>query len=144
MAIKITPRLEDNSRTFFESNFQSRNAGAEKTLTIYPYLWNYTLAEMRGIFTEAEIKYLVDIGNGFALSGTVMDLRYEVWIAQIEDADRFDGIGAKWEVSVADLCAKVKSLTAAQVYFMQENIQSFWYGNTEGNPDLEKFIEKFV
>jgi len=54
------------------------------------------------------------------------------------DADKLDGLGAKWEIDVLELMDKIKDLTAAQVEALYFRVESFW---EDEERDLEEFAK---
>lgn len=99
-----------------------------------------TMKEIHGFFEEREIKYLVDIANA-----TMFDSNFaaqkKTLIASIEDSDRYEGTGEKWDVDVQGLIGKIDKLTSAQCYFLQRETYLFWY-ETDKAKDLEEFVRK--
>lgn len=81
--------------------------------------------ELKGIFTPSEWCYMAD-----SLNGTIVTAEFRcvpsALVASIEDSDLYDGLGAKWDVDVKELCSKVEKLTAAQVDATFTRIEAFW------------------
>jgi hypothetical protein len=46
--------------------------------------------------------------------------------AQVEDADTYDGLGAKWEVDAAALAEKINNLTEFQAYTVVKMVDAWW------------------
>jgi predicted 3-demethylubiquinone-9 3-methyltransferase (glyoxalase superfamily) len=71
----------------------------------------------------------------------------EVVLAGLEDAEKFDHLSDRWGIDFEVLINKIKSLSVAGLYFLQEEIDRFWnepsaYGAP--SPDLELFLDKFT
>ena len=56
----IGPRISDHSRNFLQTLWPTANSGAQWVLASFPYLYERTLAELRGYFTKQELSVLVD------------------------------------------------------------------------------------
>lgn len=84
-----------------------------------------SMAEIKGVFTQEEWSLMAD-----SLNGTIVTVEFRcipgALIANIEDSDIYDGLGAKWGVDVKDLCSKIEKLTAAQVDAVFTRIEEFW------------------
>lgn len=88
----------------------------------------------------AEWSYLADM-----LNGTMVDPGFgnpgEILAADVEDADTFDGLGAKWfgdnaPFAVPDLVAKLRALDYPRAWALVLSVQFFW-----ANPDLSIDLE---
>lgn len=90
-------------------------------------------AELKGVFTPAEWMLMAD-----SLNGTIASADFRCYpsalAANIEDSDKFDNIGDKWGVDVANLCSKIDKLTAAQCDAVFSRIEAFW-NDANRNPD---------
>ena len=101
-----------------------------------------TLKELTGIFSESELKCLVDIARS-TMFDQVFAAQKVSLIASIEDSEKYESTASKWGVDLKVLLSKVDKLTAAQCFFIQRETYLFWYGdNTSGN--LDEFIERFL
>jgi hypothetical protein len=94
-------------------------------------------AELKGIFTPAEWMLMAD-----SLNGTIASADFRCYpsalAANIEDSDKFDNIGAKWNVDVKKLIYKIEDLTAAQVDAVFARVEAFWDSEEK---DLDKWAE---
>lgn len=94
-----------------------------------------SMAEIKGVFTQEEWSLMAD-----SLNGTIVTVEFRcipgALIANIEDSDIYDGLGAKWGVDVKDLCSKIEKLTAAQVDAVFTRIEEFW---NDEDRDLESW-----
>lgn len=81
--------------------------------------------EIKGMFTEAEWKFLADSMNGIMIDET---LRYSAQNLAYhnEDAQTYDKTADKWEVDLIELNKKVFALTSAQVDAVYRRIERFW------------------
>lgn len=103
---------------------------------------NHTLLELKGIFTRDELVALTD-----SLNGTLLEENFKpnksMAIAHLEDFEQFENGISRHGANSDQLLAKVGNLTAAQIYFLQEEILKFWnmYTNDIG---LDEFIKSFM
>lgn len=79
---------------------------------------------LKNQFTEAELNFLRD-----SLNGTILmpELSYQPsLLLMIEDSDRLDGYGDKWQVDVPALVEKVKALSEFECYALSKSIDQWW------------------
>lgn len=92
-------------------------------------------AELRGMFTPAEWSYMAD-----SLNGTMVTPEFRcsagALIANLQDSDEYNELGAKLGVDVISLCGKIEGLKGAQVDAVFSRVEAFWVG--EGM-DLEEW-----
>ena len=88
--------------------------------------------EIKGMFTEAEWKFLADSMNGIMIDES---LRYSAQNLAYhnEDAQTYDKTADKWEVDLIELNKKVLALTSAQVDAVYRRIERFWNETPELN-----------
>ena len=91
--------------------------------------------ELRGKFTPAEWSLMADALNGTATMPDFRCISFAL-IASVEDSDKYDGLGAKWEVDINLLVEKIDKLTAAQVDAVFTRVEEFW---NSPDKDLEKW-----
>jgi hypothetical protein len=143
-----TIKLSQNAEKNLPEIYGKKTPGAERAVECYLYIRRHTLLELRGIFTPEELKGMVDSYNG-----TLMDAQWmsnkDMAVGHLEDAERFEYISQKWGFDFDKFIQKVKKLTSAQIFFLQEEINRFWnydsaYKSKEGSgPDLETFVLEF-
>ena len=85
----------------------------------------YSDYEIKGKLTEDEWKYLADSLNGTRVDGTFR-FASSALVASIEDSDRIDGLGAKWEVDVKKLCDKIENMSGSQIEAVYRRVEFFW------------------
>lgn len=124
----VSPKLSDQVVKQLVDFAGNKNAGAMEAIEGYAYIRRATWNELKEKFTKAEATALIDMYNGTML---VPDLQYqpEVLRAKIEDAERYDGTCTTHGAKVGDLLNKTDSLTAAQVWVLQQEIVRGWYKN---------------
>lgn len=83
-----------------------------------------TKPEVESLFADPEWMYLRDMLNG---SLATPQISYKIYLtAQVEDADTYDGLGAKWEVDALALREKVSNLTEFQAYAVTKMVHAWW------------------
>jgi hypothetical protein len=79
------------------------------------------------------------------LNGTMRQPEFQanpvMFAAHLEDGETFDFLSQQYGFDFEILMQKVRKLTAAQVFFLQEEIRLFW--DDEGR-DLDAFIGRFL
>jgi hypothetical protein len=118
--------------------------GASRAAHAFVHLRAATLHELKGMFTRAELSAMVD-----NLNAVMFDPAYaannNVLRAGIEDGQKYDGLLTNWNVDPEDIYTKIALLTAAQCYFLMDEIDRFWnepvaWGSP--TPDLEAFLDE--
>ncbi len=88
-----------------------------------------TRQEVESLFADPEWMYLRDMLNG---SLTTPEISHKLYLtAQVEDADTYDGLGAKWEVDALALRGKVANLTEFQAYTVTKMVHAWWEEQTK-------------
>lgn len=73
--------------------------------------------------TEPEWNACRDALNGVWLRDT--DMLRMVW-AEIADADKINGLGAKWEVDAQALSQRIRDMTPAETVALVEAVEAWW------------------
>jgi len=95
---------------------------------------------IRGQFTEAEAKLMID-----CLNGTIMDqVAIQVIEANFQDGIALDGLDRKWKVDKVSFLAKFDGMSVLRKWALFEIIQDFWNAVSQ-NPEtnLDKYVEKY-
>lgn len=92
-----------------------------------------SLREIKGVFTPAEWGFFADILNGTIITPEFRCLQSGL-IAEVEDAEHFDGTATKWNVNVEKISEKIQNLTGAQIDALYYRVESFW---NDENRDME-------
>jgi hypothetical protein len=131
-------RASDEAKKQLSALHSSVSAGAERAIDCYLALRSRSLHEIKGKFSRGELSYLVDMMNG-----TMLEVQFavnpSVQIAAIEDADKYEGLAAKWGVNLPVMIDKFMELNSAQCLFLIEEIKMFW----ENPQDLDGFLDKY-
>lgn len=141
--VKTTVRLNPNQAERIQEYGKAISSTIEGMTEGFLAIRNHTLLELKGIFTREEM-----IALTASLNGTLLEENFKpnksMAIAHLEDFEQFEngvsGQGANFE----KLIEKVNKLTAAQIYFLQEEILRFWnVDNLSGEKSLDEFIKNF-
>ena len=99
-----------------------------------------TLRELKGIFTKAELTGIVSSYNGTMLVPEYMT-KVSMFTGHLEDAEKYESVISTWKADINSIVEKANKLSAAQVFFLQEEIAKYW-----GDPasTIELFTAKFV
>lgn len=131
-------RLTEDVRNELKNLYGSHAAGLEFHIPGMLKLRQYTLHELRGVFTKEELTAIVDSQNGTML---VVDYLPNVGVmaAHLEDFEKFENGISRHGANPQVLLQKINKLTASQVYWLQDDIKVFW----DNNGDLQEFIKKY-
>lgn len=135
---KIAPYLPGQTQDWLKENFQNLNQGATHILTSYPALYGKTLEEVAGIFSEPELKLILDVFNGHALTPAMAG--QELWWS-VTEGIKYDALDTKWEIQKEAIQKKIEGLTIFQKACLEIWANGFWYG---GNPKKNLNIEASV
>lgn len=137
---KSTIRISKDLASSIEEEGKFFSSTVEEICQGYIALRDYTLREILKNFTTAEMVAIVDSLNGVMLDGRLR-ANVHVAVANLEDHEEFNnGIsvhGADPEV----LLNKYKKLTAAQVYFLQNEVRKYWEMHSDKSIE-EYFYQK--
>ena len=138
----ISLRISDKARESLADNFSGPNTGANYVLDSFPTLYRATLRELKGMFTRAELMLLIDCMNATMLTPGLCD---EV-VANAIDGMALDALDEKWEVSRAELTAKLTALTAFQIAALNIWTNAAWYGGGDDRPErsLDDYIKQLI
>ena len=132
-----TVYLPDLQARYIKENYKNQNYGIIAAIEALMAIRKYSTNELKGIFTPTEWSFLADSLNGTMTTDSfrcnARPLAYHCL-----DADKLDGLGAKWEIDVLDLMDKIKDLTAAQVEALYFRVEQFW---EDEERDLEEFAK---
>ena len=132
-----TVYLPDPQARYIKENYKNQNVGIINALEVLIMIRTYSLSEIKGRFTPGEWSFLAD-----SLNSTMTDGSFRCNAGALAyhclDADKLDGLGAKWEIDVLELMDKIKDLTAAQVEALYFRVESFW---EDEERDLEEFAK---
>lgn len=136
----IGPRISDKCRSWLEENFQSITGGAEMVLEGTMTNYRAALREMKGIFSAAELKSMVDVMNATMLTPSMMGQHLAI---SIQDAIALDGLAEKWDLDTQDFMTRLTARTTFQLTTLEWWANGFWYGGGPEHPDrdLEDYVK---
>lgn len=138
-------RTSEKNKAILTEIHGSVSAGTEAAVEAYINLRMRIIKQVMAQFSRLELSVLVDI-----LNATIFDPHFaaipEMLSYSLADANEFENIGKKWEIDIPNLSSKIKELDPASCYFLQEEINRFWYGKGWGSPtpDLKAFLDEYV
>lgn len=139
MAVKTAKIIDERVISNIEKSFKNFNAGANEALALFVEIESVALWELKGKFSASELKAIIDVTNS-----TVIDRHWLTGgslIAELEDADRLDGLGAKHGINVKALCNRLREFSKIQIFFLACWGNRYWYGADE-LPDFDEYIKK--
>lgn len=139
---KVAPYLTGQTIDFFTENFQNLNQGCTHALTSYPNLFKQTIEEVSGIFTEPELKLIIDVFNGHSLTPAMAG--QELWWS-VTEGIKYDSLDAKWEIEKEAMQEKIDKLTIFQKACIEVWANGFWYGGpSDKTLDLEVRVKQLL
>lgn len=96
------------------------------------------LLELKGIFSKNEWIFFADAFNG-TLYEDFMCGNVNIFIADIEDAERYENKATMHKVDLKELIAKLKKLHGANINAIYERISDYW--DNYQKIDIEKWAD---
>lgn len=122
---------------------QEIRANIEHTAECFVAISNSATASLRGIFTKQELTGIISSLNGTMFQPQMAIIK-EVFIAHLEDSERYENISLNFGFDFSDLLAKVKKINQFQLFFLQEDINNFWQNQANQEDSLDNFIKKYL
>ena len=136
----ITFQAIDTTREQLVRLYDSNEEGAERIIPGFLALREATLEELRRIFTREEFFGIIASQNGVLLDPAFQASR-EAFKAGLEDFEKLEHGISHAGATLKHLLEKVDKLTAAQVYFLQDEVEIYWRNSSKS--DLDLFITSF-
>ena len=137
VGIRLTP--EQAKQLLTES--KSDASRIEELIEGWQYLQAHTLRELKGKFTREELIAITDAQNGTMLQPQ-FQASPSAFRAHLEDFEALESGFSRHGANAEAALAKVRTLTAAQVYYLQQAIDDFW--NKTNGTDLEAFVSTLL
>ena len=134
----ISPKIQDAAAGFYPKFFKNLNAGATYTLESFPGMYRKTLFGMKGLFSENELKLIVDIFNSTMLT-PVLAGEHLVW--SVQDSIELEHVDKKWEVKKEIILQKISKLHLFEKACIEIWANGFWYNSDDTPQDLDKYIK---
>lgn len=115
--------ISERTSNFIDTWFDKRNPGIEFILETFYYTYNHALAEIKGLFTDAELNLIIDAFNGTLLTPQIIGQHL---LPQMEDSCKFEFLDEKWEVKKDDLLKKISGLTNFQKAAVEMWATTLW------------------
>jgi hypothetical protein len=108
-------------------------AGALYVIDAFPALYQRTLADMRGIFSEAELSLILDIHNGTLLTPGIAG--QHIGIA-VRDSIELDGSDKKWDIDGLSMIGKVEQLPIFSRACLELWAVGYWESGSYGDAKI--------
>lgn len=144
MSKKVTPLIGDESIKFFESNFRNLNAGVTYALEAFPGLYSRSMHDIKGIFTDGELRLILDVVNDLELTPQIAGKHL---ILDIHDGIDLEKLDEKWSVNKGEIIKKINDLSLFHLVCLEIWAKSFWQGKRSGQneyakTDLDEYVLK--
>jgi len=136
-------RLNPQTEAIYLKDYGSAYAGATRAAESFLWLKRSSLKGLKGKLSRQELTALVDSFK-WSIFEEQYAIHHNMLIGHIEDSNQFESLGDRWGIDIPALIEKVNSMSIAEIFFLQEEIDRFW--NVEcafgaPNPNLEKFLD---
>ena len=147
-AIGIGPRINFASYDFFTKTFGNLNSGTKYILDVFPALYNLTLREMKGIFTEEELRMMLEVvnSNEFSIPGMGFPGKFllKTVVHHLEEGNQY----FNWKVDIKTITDEFDRLTNFQAFafiiWCQPGVDLFGDEEDEENEELRKIVEEKI
>ena len=137
----VTIRVDDTTIKAATEKYGAKVTGFQAAAEGYFEIQKRTLLELKGVFNTAELSAILDNMNGVMLTRQFQANKEMFW-AHLQDGNTYEGLFEKWQIDANVLREKILSLSAAQVFFLQEEAYLFWYSDKKfGIKELKSFTE---
>lgn len=138
----ISPRIAPVVEDWLAENFRARTGGAEYILEAFYSLYRRTLHDLKGRFADAELKLMMDVFNGTALTAGIAGQQL---LISCVDGMELDGLDSKWGVDRDSFTRKLQALTLMESACLEIWANGFWYGGSaEKDLDIERHISPLL
>ncbi|MCT4602472.1 MAG: hypothetical protein N4A59_06185 [Marinifilum sp.] len=137
----INARIFKETASKLEKLFGKETTGVAFAAEIYTPLSYQMLKDVKGVFSEKELKAMIDNHNG-----TMPDFQFmgkQFLVAHCQDGDTYEGMAEKWEIDINDLVSKIENCSNAGIFYFHSEIFRFWNDKAAYNQNLELFVKTF-
>jgi len=121
----VAPLIDLSALEWYAENFDTPTGGASLILESFPALYLTVLSDLRGRFTEAEARLILDALNGLLLTPRLVGSHLEL---EVHDAVKLNGLDEKGEVDGKALLTKLRALTRFDRAVIEMWARAFWVG----------------
>jgi hypothetical protein len=139
-ASTVSARLEEAIIKQLEEIYAKPGTGASVAAEAFVFIRRYTLRELKGVFTKEELHGIIDNLNGLIFESQ-FQANPQMFAVHLEDGEIYDNLSTRWGFDFDVFIKKIKNLTSAQAFFLQEEIRLFWDAEER---NLEEFVERFI
>ncbi len=124
IAFKISDQLADR----LAKTYENRNRGAQRAVESWNVLQILTIMEIRNIFTKKELKFLIGFAENrnFLSSNAASNVIFPNEVLQYYRLYSDPGI-----IDFKELYKKIRTLTTAQMLFLNDWLDRYWNVNKE-------------
>ena len=136
---KVGPAISEEAEKFFRENFANVNAGTTYVLDAFPGLYGRAMADMRGVFSRAELMLMLDVSNGLWLNPGLAGQHMTIQVADGMEIDRLD---EKWKVGEKEILKKLQGLSTFHLACLEVWAGAFWEQEEHNTKQFDKWVKK--
>lgn len=118
-------RLKPLEAEFIQALGKKLSPGCEHLVRAYKMVHNATIPELKGVFTYRELSALLEIQKNFGNDITIFQADSCGYNTAIRLTEANTKILKELDVDEAKLCEKISTLTACQIFVLQEMFSAF-------------------
>ena len=121
-----TIRIEETECQRYADIYGTTSGGVTFAALGFLALRRHEIKRLRGIFTRSELALIIDIFDGLVLMPEIMP-SLDHFMAHLDDECRYNNLPDKYGVSFDPFMTKIKSLSPASVFFLQDAIKEMLF-----------------
>lgn len=121
--IQSNPRISEESAEFYKSRYKNLNNGVTVVLENFPAMYKITLHEIKGIFTENELCFIIDVAKSGSRVPAFNGMHLKT---NCTDAATYYGLDKDLGVSIKALTRKIDKLSVFHRAVMGLWSASYW------------------
>ena len=134
----ISPRINPAIEKWLAETFRSKTGGAEYAIEAFHALYRRSLHALKGRFSSGELKLMIDVFNGSALTAGIAG---QQCLISCIDGMALDALDEKWSVDRQAFTGKLQALTLIEATCLEIWANGFWYGDAEKEKDIFIYIK---
>ena len=138
---QVAARINEQQERWLKDYFRTKSAGAEFILPWAVDTFFRAITAIKKIFTEAELKTLIEAHKDLRLLPDHTRLSY--LLLRIGDLYDAEGLHTKYGASRSSLEAKLKRLDDTQAAALMVWASAFWVSKNCSAENLEAYIKKY-
>lgn len=145
--LRINPDTIELLTPYTIEGIKSKNKQMEDCIELFPLFRRNSLFELKSIFTEVELRYLITIFEGYEQT-LQSKVSVEMLIAKLKEGQKYQADYITQNgIDVERIIEKVTGLNTMHIFFLQDELENFHYNSQayieENMSRIDAFLAKF-